>query len=96
MHKIHATFHSTPQETKEKEANELSLENVGGVFLVLIMGLLIACLIAICERCYHKKERPGMSREVSADYTKVFYFDFERYSFLIQSITARQHIDIHI
>ena len=35
------------------------------MFLVLIMGLLIACLIAICERCYHKKERPPAIKEVS-------------------------------
>ena len=38
------------QETKEKEAAELGMKNVGGVFLVLAAGLSIACVIACVER----------------------------------------------
>ena len=38
------------QETKEKEAAELGMKNVGGVFLVLAAGLSIACIIACVER----------------------------------------------
>lgn len=30
-------------------ANELGLSNVGGVFVVLIAGMGVACVIAVCE-----------------------------------------------
>lgn len=33
-------------------ANELSLKNVGGVFLVLVAGLFISLLVSCCERCW--------------------------------------------
>uniref|UniRef100_A0A1B6GVG8 Ionotropic glutamate receptor C-terminal domain-containing protein n=1 Tax=Cuerna arida TaxID=1464854 RepID=A0A1B6GVG8_9HEMI len=34
------------------EAEELDLDNVGGVFLVLVFGSLFACLIGLCELMY--------------------------------------------
>nr|CAD7443085.1 unnamed protein product [Timema bartmani] len=34
---------------KEKRANELGLANVGGVFVVLMGGMGVACVIAVCE-----------------------------------------------
>ena len=40
---------------KDSAANELNLENVGGVFLVLLVGLLSACVMACLERCLHSK-----------------------------------------
>ena len=33
-------------------ANELSLKNVGGVFLVLVIGLVISLIVACSERCW--------------------------------------------
>ncbi len=44
-----------PQVEKDSAANELTLENVGGVFLVLSAGLLIACFMACLERCFYQK-----------------------------------------
>ncbi|XP_059083805.1 glutamate receptor ionotropic, kainate 2-like [Tigriopus californicus] len=54
------------KEVKDKEANELNLKNVGGVFLVLMMGLVLACFIACLERCWKNRkprydQMPGVS-----------------------------------
>ena len=35
------------QEEMKKSANELSLDNVGGIFVVLLAGMGIACSIAV-------------------------------------------------
>lgn len=40
---------------KDNAANELNLKNVGGVFLVLVLGLGVACVMACVERCFSKK-----------------------------------------
>ena len=45
------------QETKEKEAAELGMKNVGGVFLVLAAGLSIACIIACVERYWVSRRK---------------------------------------
>ena len=36
-----------PQGDLKKSANELSLDNVGGIFVVLLAGMGIACSIAV-------------------------------------------------
>ncbi|CAG0902410.1 unnamed protein product [Cyprideis torosa] len=37
---------------KEAQQNELSLGNVAGIFYILIGGLVLAMLVALCEFCY--------------------------------------------
>ncbi|XP_066250742.1 glutamate receptor ionotropic, kainate 2-like isoform X7 [Euwallacea similis] len=40
---------------KESKANSLGVDNIGGVFVVLLCGLAFAVLIAIMEFCYNSK-----------------------------------------
>ena len=40
-------FYFKPQGDLKKSANELSLDNVGGIFVVLLAGMGIACSIAV-------------------------------------------------
>lgn len=61
-------FPDSRQEAKDQStANELSLRNVGGVFMVLVVGLLLACIIACCERCWKKRlgRKPARSSQLS-------------------------------
>ena len=39
----------------KKSANELSLDNVGGIFVVLLAGMGIACTIAVLEYIWKSK-----------------------------------------
>ena len=41
---------------KESKANSLGVDNIGGVFVVLLCGLAFAVIIAICEFCYNSKK----------------------------------------
>jgi len=40
---------------KSSKANALGVDNIGGVFVVLLCGLAIAVLIAILEFCYNSR-----------------------------------------
>jgi hypothetical protein len=40
---------------KESKANALGVDNIGGVFVVLLCGLAIAVVVAIFEFCYNSK-----------------------------------------
>ncbi|XP_049838251.1 glutamate receptor ionotropic, kainate 2-like isoform X2 [Schistocerca gregaria] len=40
---------------KESKANALGVDNIGGVFVVLLCGLAIAVIVAIFEFCYNSK-----------------------------------------
>ncbi|XP_030751455.1 glutamate receptor ionotropic, kainate 2-like isoform X5 [Sitophilus oryzae] len=41
---------------KESKANSLGVDNIGGVFVVLLCGLAFAVIIAIVEFCYNSKK----------------------------------------
>ncbi len=43
-------------------ANELSLKNVGGVFLVLVCGLVISLIVACSERCWYNRKMRKLPR----------------------------------
>ncbi|XP_055373744.1 glutamate receptor ionotropic, kainate 2 [Condylostylus longicornis] len=45
---------------KESKANALGVDNIGGVFVVLLCGIAIAVSIAICEFCYVTKKRSNV------------------------------------
>ena len=42
-------FYKSQEENKKTAANELSLDSVGGIFVVLIAGMGIACAISVLE-----------------------------------------------
>lgn len=41
---------------KESKANALGVDNIGGVFVVLLCGLAFAVIVAIFEFCYNSKK----------------------------------------
>lgn len=49
---------------KESKANSLGVDNIGGVFVVLLCGLAFAVVIAIMEFCYNSK-RNAIAEKVS-------------------------------
>lgn len=44
------------EKSKESKANALGVDNIGGVFVVLLCGLAIAILVAILEFCWNSKK----------------------------------------
>lgn len=49
-------------------ANELGLANVGGVFVVLMGGMGVACVIAVCEFVW-KSRKVAVEERVSSPLT---------------------------
>lgn len=47
---------SRDEKQKDTKANALGVDNIGGVFVVLLCGLAFAVLIAIIEFCYKSKK----------------------------------------
>ncbi|XP_018374399.1 PREDICTED: glutamate receptor ionotropic, kainate 2-like isoform X3 [Trachymyrmex cornetzi] len=48
---------------KENKANSLGVDNIGGVFVVLLCGLAFAVLIAIFEFCYNSRRNAPAERQ---------------------------------
>ncbi|XP_072754898.1 glutamate receptor ionotropic, kainate 2 isoform X1 [Anoplolepis gracilipes] len=48
---------------KESKANSLGVDNIGGVFVVLLCGLAFAVLIAIFEFCYNSRRNAPAERQ---------------------------------
>ncbi|KAK8743063.1 hypothetical protein OTU49_001508, partial [Cherax quadricarinatus] len=48
---------------KESKASALGVDNIGGVFVVLLCGLAFAVLIAILEFCWNAKRNAQMDRQ---------------------------------
>ncbi|XP_032687000.1 glutamate receptor ionotropic, kainate 2-like [Odontomachus brunneus] len=48
---------------KESKANALGVENIGGVFVVLLCGLVLAILVAILEFCWNSKKNAQSDRQ---------------------------------
>ena len=78
------------QETKEKEAAELGMKNVGGVFLVLAAGLSIACIIACVERYWVSRRK-----KIAIKLVRVQNKDFEN-SILFATSSAKSSTKRHI
>ncbi|XP_037043818.1 glutamate receptor ionotropic, kainate 2 isoform X3 [Bradysia coprophila] len=49
--------------SKESKANALGVENIGGVFVVLLCGLALAILIAVLEFCWNSKKNADVDRQ---------------------------------
>ncbi|XP_023247067.1 glutamate receptor ionotropic, kainate 2 [Copidosoma floridanum] len=50
------------EKSKESKANALGVENIGGVFVVLLCGLALAILVAILEFCWNSKKNVRSDR----------------------------------
>nr|XP_033335759.1 glutamate receptor ionotropic, kainate 2 isoform X6 [Megalopta genalis] len=51
------------EKSKESKANALGVENIGGVFVVLLCGLALAILVAILEFCWNSKKNVQSERQ---------------------------------
>ncbi|XP_076173791.1 glutamate receptor ionotropic, kainate 2 isoform X4 [Ptiloglossa arizonensis] len=51
------------EKSKESKANALGVENIGGVFVVLLCGLALAILVAILEFCWNSKKNVQSDRQ---------------------------------
>ncbi|XP_066598289.1 glutamate receptor ionotropic, kainate 2 isoform X8 [Prorops nasuta] len=51
------------EKSKESKANALGVENIGGVFVVLLCGLVLAILVAILEFCWNSKRNAQTDRQ---------------------------------
>ncbi|XP_050478226.1 glutamate receptor ionotropic, kainate 2 isoform X7 [Bombus huntii] len=54
------------EKSKESKANALGVENIGGVFVVLVCGLALAILVAVLEFCWNSKKNAQSDREGGA------------------------------
>ncbi|XP_024938040.1 glutamate receptor ionotropic, kainate 2 isoform X5 [Cephus cinctus] len=55
------------EKSKESKANALGVENIGGVFVVLLCGLALAILVAILEFCWNSKKNAQSDRSLCAE-----------------------------
>ncbi|XP_066598288.1 glutamate receptor ionotropic, kainate 2 isoform X7 [Prorops nasuta] len=55
------------EKSKESKANALGVENIGGVFVVLLCGLVLAILVAILEFCWNSKRNAQTDRSLCAE-----------------------------
>ena len=53
---------SRDDKSKEGKANALGIDNIGGVFVVLLAGLAVAILTAIIEFCVNSREKAHSQR----------------------------------
>ncbi|EEB18839.1 glutamate receptor, ionotropic kainate 2 precursor, putative [Pediculus humanus corporis] len=49
--------------SKESKANALGIENIGGVFVVLLCGLALAVIVAFLEFCWNSKKNARMDQQ---------------------------------
>ena len=50
------------KDSNTEDANELGLENIGGIFLVLIAGLVLGVLVAVAEFVWKSRENAEIDR----------------------------------
>ncbi|XP_047357215.1 glutamate receptor ionotropic, kainate 2 isoform X6 [Vespa velutina] len=55
------------EKNKESKASALGVENIGGVFVVLLCGLALAILVAILEFCWNSKKNVHSDRSLCAE-----------------------------
>ncbi|KAK7867305.1 hypothetical protein R5R35_002127 [Gryllus longicercus] len=52
------------EKSKESKASALGIENIGGVFVVLLCGLALAILVAILEFCWNSKKNAQTDKAI--------------------------------
>lgn len=71
-HKLNIIWINQDETSKSSStANELGLANVGGVFVVLMGGMGVACVIAVCEFVW-KSRKVAVDERVSHNYHKSY------------------------
>ncbi|XP_063237624.1 glutamate receptor ionotropic, kainate 2 isoform X3 [Bacillus rossius redtenbacheri] len=60
--------------SKESKANALGVENIGGVFVVLLCGLALAILVAILEFCWNSKKNAQTDRSLCSEMAEELRF----------------------
>ncbi|KAF7395848.1 hypothetical protein HZH68_009898 [Vespula germanica] len=67
------------EKNKESKASALGVENIGGVFVVLLCGLALAILVAILEFCWNSKKNVHSDRKAfCAPLIYIIYFTLKR------------------
>ena len=56
------TGHCASEDGQKEDANELGLENIGGIFIVLIVGLVLGILVAVVEFVWKSRENAEIDR----------------------------------
>lgn len=71
---------SRDDKSKEGKANALGVENIGGVFVVLLGGLAVAIVVAFIEFCINSKKNAQNLRVISLSkimqYFLLFFLTF--------------------
>jgi len=65
---------------KESKANALGVDNIGGVFVVLLCGLAVAVIVAIFEFCYNSKRNTQAEMVCTSlqKFSRISYVEFIR------------------
>ena len=58
-------------EKKDSKANALKVENVGGIFVVLVGGVIIAVIVSFIEFIYYAKRNPKFVKVKQIDSFKI-------------------------
>ena len=58
-------FFSSQATNKKSSANELTLDSVGGVFVVLLAGMGLACATSVLEYVWNRKNRKNKAKDSS-------------------------------
>ncbi|CAL4124820.1 unnamed protein product, partial [Meganyctiphanes norvegica] len=62
---------------KDSKANALGVENIGGVFVVLMCGLALAIVVAILEFCWNSRKNSQTDRWLEEYAPEELYMDYE-------------------
>ncbi len=65
---------------KKDSASELSIESVGGVFVIMVVGVVLSCFVAICE--FMCKARVTKNKKVLILIVKLIIFFSLNFNFL--------------
>lgn len=80
---------------KESKASALGVDSIGGVFVVLIFGLIFAICVSICEFCHSARKRKnsledGSGRMVVAKRRNVYVEMIDEFCFALKCLGPRQ------
>ena len=56
-------IYALQDKSKDSKANPLSVKNIGGVFVVLLGGLLVAIIVAVLEFCWNSRKNSQIDRQ---------------------------------
>jgi hypothetical protein len=74
---------------KESKANALGVDNIGGVFVVLLCGLAVAVIVAIFEFCYNSKRSTQAEMVCIYEFSHTFWCRIN--SFMTLSLSGEKY-----